>query len=194
MRVGGPPATNTATSARPSARCSGPRRSDTACTFAVGTDVASGHIGLPIPGVEHVAQPYKFNEGFNEDEEAFAAREPGVVGVADDLDRAREQHHARAAAPVGQWLDGAPELGKPPAEHLAPAGLQRETELGVGRVDLASTHAEGHVGNGEQREGEEAGKESLHGHQNSVSRATPGSTAASIGNDSTAMPPGGMPR
>jgi feruloyl-CoA synthase len=22
------------------------------CTFAVGTDVASGHIGLPVPGVE----------------------------------------------------------------------------------------------------------------------------------------------
>lgn len=30
--------------------------------------------GLPIPGVEHVMQPYSFNEGFGEDEEAFAAR------------------------------------------------------------------------------------------------------------------------
>ena len=30
--------------------------------------------GLPIPGIEHVAQPYKFNEGFGEDEESFAAR------------------------------------------------------------------------------------------------------------------------
>ncbi len=30
--------------------------------------------GLPIPGVEHVMQPYRFNEGFGEDEEAFAAR------------------------------------------------------------------------------------------------------------------------
>ena len=35
--------------------------------------------GLPIPGVEHVMQPYAFGDGFGEDPEAFAAR------AADDV-------------------------------------------------------------------------------------------------------------
>jgi putrescine aminotransferase len=30
--------------------------------------------GLPIPGIEHVMQPYQFGEGFGEDPDAFAAR------------------------------------------------------------------------------------------------------------------------
>ncbi|MEO0031101.1 MAG: hypothetical protein RIS94_859 [Pseudomonadota bacterium] len=30
--------------------------------------------GLPIPGIEHVMQPYPFGEGFGEDPDAFAAR------------------------------------------------------------------------------------------------------------------------
>ena len=32
--------------------------------------------GLPIPGVEPVAQPYKFGEGFSADEDPFSARSP----------------------------------------------------------------------------------------------------------------------
>ncbi|MFX4424036.1 aspartate aminotransferase family protein, partial [Acinetobacter baumannii] len=30
--------------------------------------------GLPIPGIEHVQQPYHFGEGFGEDEDSFAER------------------------------------------------------------------------------------------------------------------------
>lgn len=35
--------------------------------------------GLPIPGVEHVLQPYRFNEGFGEDPDAFGLRAAAAI-------------------------------------------------------------------------------------------------------------------
>jgi putrescine aminotransferase len=35
--------------------------------------------GLPIPGIEHVMQPYSFNEGFGESAEAFAERAANAI-------------------------------------------------------------------------------------------------------------------
>lgn len=35
--------------------------------------------GLPIPGIEHVMQPYAFNEGFGESAEAFAERAANAI-------------------------------------------------------------------------------------------------------------------
>ena len=35
--------------------------------------------GLPIPGIEHVMQPYAFGDGFGEDPEAFAARAANAI-------------------------------------------------------------------------------------------------------------------
>jgi putrescine aminotransferase len=65
--------------------------------------------GLPIPGVEHVAQPYKFNEGFNEGEEAFGAR------VAQEIeDRIIKVGPENVAAFIGEVVQGAGGVIIPP--------------------------------------------------------------------------------
>lgn len=65
--------------------------------------------GLPIPGVEHVAQPYKFGEGFDEDEEAFAAR------TAQDIeDRILKVGPENVAAFIGEPVQGAGGVIIPP--------------------------------------------------------------------------------
>ncbi|QGZ96806.1 aspartate aminotransferase family protein [Terricaulis silvestris] len=65
--------------------------------------------GLPIPGIEHVAQPYKFNEGFNEDEEAFGAR------VAQEIeDRIIKVGPENVAAFIGEVVQGAGGVIIPP--------------------------------------------------------------------------------
>jgi putrescine aminotransferase len=65
--------------------------------------------GLPIPGVEHVAQPYKFNEGFNEDEETFGAR------VAQEIeDRIIKVGPENIAAFIGEVVQGAGGVIIPP--------------------------------------------------------------------------------
>ncbi len=57
---------------------------------------------LPIPGIEHVMQPYKFGDGFAESEEAFAAR------AADALEqKIRELGADRVAAFIGEPVQGA---------------------------------------------------------------------------------------
>lgn len=65
--------------------------------------------GLPIPGVEHVAQPYKFGEGFNEEEEAFGAR------VAQEIeDRIIKVGPENVAAFIGEVVQGAGGVIIPP--------------------------------------------------------------------------------
>ncbi len=57
---------------------------------------------LPIPGIEHVMQPYKFGDGFAESEEGFAAR------AADALEqKIRELGAERVAAFIGEPVQGA---------------------------------------------------------------------------------------
>ncbi|MGD9981510.1 MAG: aminotransferase [Hyphomonadaceae bacterium] len=65
--------------------------------------------GLPIPGVEHVAQPYKFNEGFGEDEEAFTDR---VVQEIED--RILKVGPENVAAFIGEPVQGAGGVIIPP--------------------------------------------------------------------------------
>jgi putrescine aminotransferase len=65
--------------------------------------------GLPIPGVEHVAQPYKFGEGFGEDEEAFSAR------CAQEIeDRILKVGPENVAAFIGEPVQGAGGVIIPP--------------------------------------------------------------------------------
>lgn len=65
--------------------------------------------GLPIPGVEHVAQPYKFGEGFNEDEDAFSAR------CAQEIeDRILKVGPENVAAFIGEPVQGAGGVIIPP--------------------------------------------------------------------------------
>jgi len=65
--------------------------------------------GLPIPGIEHVAQPYKFGEGFHEDEEAFGAR------VAQEIeDRIIKVGAENVAAFIGEVVQGAGGVIIPP--------------------------------------------------------------------------------
>jgi putrescine aminotransferase len=65
--------------------------------------------GLPIPGVEHVAQPYKFNEGFDESEEGFCAR------VAQEIeDRILKVGPENVAAFIGEPVQGAGGVIIPP--------------------------------------------------------------------------------
>jgi putrescine aminotransferase len=65
--------------------------------------------GLPIPGVEHVMQPYAFNEGFGEDPDAFAAR------AAQDIeDRILAVGPDKVAAFIGEPVQGAGGVIIPP--------------------------------------------------------------------------------
>jgi putrescine aminotransferase len=65
--------------------------------------------GLPIPGVEHVMQPYRFNEGFGEDEDAFAARAAQAIE-----DRIQQVGPENVAAFIGEVVQGAGGVIIPP--------------------------------------------------------------------------------
>jgi len=64
---------------------------------------------LPIPGIEHVIQPYAFNEGFGEDEEAFATRCAQEVE-----DRILKVGAHNVAAFIGEPIQGAGGVIIPP--------------------------------------------------------------------------------
>jgi putrescine aminotransferase len=64
---------------------------------------------LPIPGIEHVIQPYAFNEGFGEDEEAFSTRCAQEVE-----DRILKVGAHNVAAFVGEPIQGAGGVIIPP--------------------------------------------------------------------------------
>jgi putrescine aminotransferase len=68
--------------------------------------------GLPIPGVEHVAQPYKFGDGFSEDEEAFTNR---VVQEIED--RILKVGPENVAAFIGEPVQGAGGVIIPPKNY-----------------------------------------------------------------------------
>jgi len=64
---------------------------------------------LPIPGVEHVMQPYSFNEGFEEDPAAFCAR-----AVKEIEDRILAVGPENVAAFIGEPVQGAGGVIIPP--------------------------------------------------------------------------------
>jgi putrescine aminotransferase len=68
--------------------------------------------GLPIPGVEHVMQPYSFNEGFGENEEAFAMRAAQEIE-----DRILKVGPENVAAFIGEPVQGAGGVIIPPAGY-----------------------------------------------------------------------------
>ena len=64
---------------------------------------------LPIAGIEHVMQPYRFGEGFGEDEDAFAARAAQAIE-----DRILEVGPENVAAFIGEPVQGAGGVIIPP--------------------------------------------------------------------------------
>ncbi|MCE2987618.1 MAG: aminotransferase class III-fold pyridoxal phosphate-dependent enzyme, partial [Phenylobacterium sp.] len=64
---------------------------------------------LPVPGVEHVMQPYLFGEGFGEDPDAFAARAAQAIE-----DRILEVGPENVAAFIGEPVQGAGGVIIPP--------------------------------------------------------------------------------
>lgn len=64
---------------------------------------------LPAPGVEHVMQPYKFMEGFDENEESFAARAAEAIEQ-----RINEVGPENVAAFIGETVQGAGGVIMPP--------------------------------------------------------------------------------
>jgi putrescine aminotransferase len=67
---------------------------------------------LPIPGVEHVMQPYHFGEGFGEDPEAFAARAAQAIE-----DKIIEVGPQNVAAFIGEPVQGAGGVIIPPDSY-----------------------------------------------------------------------------
>ena len=65
--------------------------------------------GMPIPGVEHVMQPYWFGEGFGEDPEAFGARAAQAIE-----DRILAVGPENVAAFIGEPVQGAGGVIIPP--------------------------------------------------------------------------------
>jgi len=68
--------------------------------------------GLPIPGIEHVMQPYLFGEGFGEDPDAFAARAAQEIE-----DRILRVGPETVAAFIGEPVQGAGGVIIPPAGY-----------------------------------------------------------------------------
>jgi putrescine aminotransferase len=68
--------------------------------------------GLPIPGVEHVIQPYRFGEAFGEDPDAFAARAAQAIE-----DRILEVGPENVAAFIGEPVQGAGGVIIPPDSY-----------------------------------------------------------------------------
>jgi putrescine---pyruvate transaminase len=64
---------------------------------------------LPIAGIEHVMQPYRFGEGFGEDPEQFAARAAGAIEA-----RILEVGPENVAAFIGEPVQGAGGVIIPP--------------------------------------------------------------------------------
>jgi len=64
---------------------------------------------LPVPGVEHVMQPYPFGEGFGEDPDAFAARAAQAIE-----DKILEVGPENVAAFIGEPVQGAGGVIIPP--------------------------------------------------------------------------------
>jgi putrescine aminotransferase len=64
---------------------------------------------LPIPGIEHVMQPYQFNEGFGEDPQAFAERAANAIEA-----KILEIGPERVAAFIGEPVQGAGGVIIPP--------------------------------------------------------------------------------
>jgi putrescine---pyruvate transaminase len=65
--------------------------------------------GLPIPGIEHVRQPYAFNEGFGEESEAFASACAQAIE-----DRILEVGPENVCAFIGEPVQGAGGVIIPP--------------------------------------------------------------------------------
>ena len=68
--------------------------------------------GLPIPGIEHVMQPYQFGEGFGEDPPAFARRAAAAVE-----ERILKVGPENVAAFIGEPVQGAGGAITPPVGY-----------------------------------------------------------------------------